>query len=113
MKEAAIRCCPFYHLRSSGFWHLVPVPGMEQALVASRQIDSVRQLRQFVLGAKMDDALFEMLLDEKQRDNLRRVLIESYFAPEIRPLVLRRDESLPSRSSTSMNCLTGCAGDSP
>jgi putative restriction endonuclease len=38
-----------------------------------------------VLGATLDDAVFEMLLNKETRDDLRRVLIETYFAPEARP----------------------------
>jgi putative restriction endonuclease len=75
---------PFYHLKSDKFWHLVPVPGMEQALGAVRQIRSISQFCELVLGAKLDDALFKMLLEEENRDDLRRVLIETYFAPYMR-----------------------------
>lgn len=76
---------PFYHLKSDKFWHLVPVPGMEQALSAVRQIRSISQLHQLVIGARLDDELFELLLKGKERDELRRLLIETYFAPNIRP----------------------------
>jgi putative restriction endonuclease len=76
---------PFYHLTSDGFWHLVPVPGMEQPLSAIRQIRSVGQLHQLVVGARLDDTLFQSLLNENERDELRRVLIETYFAPDVRP----------------------------
>lgn len=76
---------PFYHLQSDQFWHLVPVTGMESVLAAVRQIRSIDQLHELVLGAKFDDALFELLLDPGTRDQLRQVLIETYFAPEVRP----------------------------
>jgi putative restriction endonuclease len=75
---------PFYHLKSDGFWHLVPVSGMDQVLAAAGQIRSFRQLNQLVLGAKLDDALFDLLLNADARDDLRRVLIETYFAPGTR-----------------------------
>jgi len=75
---------PFSHLQSDGFWRLVPVPDMETALVATRHIRTFTQLRQMVLGAKLDDLLFMLLLDAHERDRLRRVLIETYFAPELR-----------------------------
>jgi putative restriction endonuclease len=75
---------PFFHLHSDGFWHLVPVPGKEQALADMPQIRSIGPLRRLVLGATLDVALFEMLLDKEARDDLRRVLIETYFAPEAR-----------------------------
>jgi putative restriction endonuclease len=76
---------PFYHLKSDKFWHLVPVPGMEQILAAVRQIRSISQLHQLVIGARLDNQLFELLSKEKERDELRRVLIETYFAPNVRP----------------------------
>lgn len=76
---------PFYHLQSDKFWHLAPVPGMEQIVAAIRQIRSISQLRQLVLGATLDDDLFKLLLNGSDRDELRRVLIETYFAPNIRP----------------------------
>lgn len=78
---------PFFHLRSEGFWALVPTPGMEHALAATRQVRSIGQLRQLVLGAQVDDALFEAMRDPKRCQGLRSALIESYFAPEIRPLL--------------------------
>jgi putative restriction endonuclease len=79
---------PFYHLSSEGFWHLIPVPGMEQGLEAVRQISSMGQLQHLVVGARLDEALFELLQRGTIRDELRRVLIETYFAPEVRPLLV-------------------------
>lgn len=79
---------PFTHLQSDKFWHLIPMPGMEQALDAVRHVRSRSQLQQLVLGARLDDELFTILLDEKERDDLRRVLIETYFAPEQRAVVV-------------------------
>jgi len=79
---------PFFHLRSEGFWHLVPVPGKEQVLANVQQIRSIGPLHQLVLGATLDDDLFRMLLNEETRDDLRRVLIETYFAPEVRPKLI-------------------------
>jgi putative restriction endonuclease len=76
---------PFFHLNGDGFWHLVPVPGKEQTLADVPQIRTIGPLRQLVLGATLDGALFEMLLDDETRDDLRRVLIETYFAPEAHP----------------------------
>ncbi len=79
---------PFFHLHRDEFWHLVPVPGKEQILCAIPQIRSIGPLRQLVLGATLDDALFEALSGEGSRDDLRQVLIESYFAPETRPTLV-------------------------
>jgi len=76
---------PFFHLRSDGFWHLVPRPGKEAVLAAARQIRSVHQLRDTVLGARLDDELYTLLRIEESRNVLRTVLIETYFAPDMQP----------------------------
>jgi putative restriction endonuclease len=83
-EKASNPVLPFFHLYRDDFWHLVPVPGKEQALADIPQIRSIGPLRQLVLGATLDEDLFEMLLNKESRDDLRRVLIETYFAPEVR-----------------------------
>ncbi|NJP06837.1 MAG: HNH endonuclease [Chloroflexaceae bacterium] len=74
---------PFYHMKSEGFWHLVAITGEEKMLNAP--IRSLKKMRQYVLGATLDDELYALLTDSQPRDSLRRVLIETYFSPEIRP----------------------------
>ena len=74
---------PFYHLNSDKFWHHVPKPGMEAVLAATRQIRGVAQLKEIVLGVKLDDELYALLCREETRNLLRTVLIETCFAPEL------------------------------
>lgn len=81
---------PFFHLQSDGFWYLISRPGKEVVLEASRQIRSVNQLRDTVIGARLDEELYESLCVEESRDLLRAVLIESCFAPEVRPGLLEQ-----------------------
>lgn len=83
---------PFFHLQSDGFWHLLPQPGQEATLAALRRIDSMSQLREVVLGAKLDDALFDLLQTERGRSQLRHVLITTYFAPELQEALLKQTE---------------------
>lgn len=78
---------PFFHLRSEGFWSLLPKRGKETALSATSQISSLSQLQEIVIGAKLEDALYEILHIREAREYLRAVLIETYFAPEVRSLV--------------------------
>jgi putative restriction endonuclease len=80
---------PFYHMTSEGFWHLVPVPGMGQAIVSVGRIKSYRQFNQVALGAKLNDDLFTLLLSPDSRNDLRRVLVEKYFTPDIRSEVVK------------------------
>jgi putative restriction endonuclease len=62
---------PFFHLKSDGFWHLLPRPDREAFLSATRQIRSVNQLRDTVLGARLDEELYALLGTEESRDLLR------------------------------------------
>jgi putative restriction endonuclease len=73
---------PFFHLQSDKFWHLLSRPGKETFLEAVRQIRSVNELRETVFGARLDEDLYALLRLQPSRDTLRRVLIETYFAPE-------------------------------
>ncbi len=79
---------PFFHLRSGGFWHLVAVPGKEAVLQATKTVSSVPQLQGIVLGARLDEELFALLLDPASREKLRAALVEHYFAPAVRPALL-------------------------
>jgi len=72
---------PFFHLRSSAFWHLIPQDGKEAALLATRQIDTLSQLQALILGASLDEELFQSLKVEETRNVLRTILIETYFGP--------------------------------
>jgi len=73
---------PFFHLHSSGFWHLIPRPGQEVALENIRQIDTLSQLQKLILGARLDEELYLLLQDEKSRNALQTSLIQTYFSPE-------------------------------
>jgi putative restriction endonuclease len=81
---------PFFHLRSSSFWHLLPVPGKEALLEDTRQVDSLSQLQKLVLGARLDDGLFQLLQMEEPRNAFRVALIQTYFGPELQPALLQQ-----------------------
>ncbi len=83
---------PFFHLRSEGFWHLLPQPGMEAVLAAKRRTDGLKQLRELVLGARLDETLYQLLQDEQPRNLLRTTLIQTYFAPELHPRLVERGQ---------------------
>jgi putative restriction endonuclease len=78
---------PFFHLRSSKFWHLIPTSGNEPSLEVVRQVDRLSQLQKLVIGASLDDELVRLLQDSQARDVLRTALIETYFAEEVHPLL--------------------------
>jgi putative restriction endonuclease len=76
---------PFSRLKGDGFWHRVTKPGFDAEIEYS--VKSMRRFRQIYLGAKMDEELFGYLCDPKTREHLRAVLIGTYFAPEVRPIL--------------------------
>lgn len=79
---------PFFHLRSSGFWHLIPRPGQEVVLENIRQIDTLSQLQKLSLGARVDEELYLLLQDEKPRNALQTTLIQTYFSQETQSALL-------------------------
>ncbi len=81
---------PFFHLRSDGFWHLLPKPGKENVLASAAQIKSLFRLRDTVIGACLNDELYEILRAPEARATLRDVLIEAYFSPELRSVLVEQ-----------------------
>ncbi len=57
---------PFYHLRSSSFWHLVPVPGQEAALSAADSVGGPNQLLSLIQYAELAGDMRSAILDESQ-----------------------------------------------
>jgi putative restriction endonuclease len=83
---------PFFHLKSEGFWHLVPVPGKEQVLASTKSISTVGQLRDITLGARLDNKLSALLQNESNRESLRAALITTHFSEEVRPALIEQGE---------------------
>ena len=83
---------PFFHLSKEGnaFWHLVPQPGKEAVLNNIHQVKSLKQLRDIAIGARLNEDLYTLLCVEKSRDALRVLLIETYFAPDVRSGLLEQ-----------------------
>jgi putative restriction endonuclease len=52
---------PFFHLKSDGFWHLMPQPGKKAIVEGSDQIKSVHRLRELIVGARLDEELYQLL----------------------------------------------------
>jgi len=76
---------PFPRLQFDGFWHRVANPGYDANV--EYNISSMVKLREVYAGARFDDALFGFLVDPVTRELLRSVLIQTYFSPEIQPLL--------------------------
>jgi putative restriction endonuclease len=81
---------PFFHVRSDGFWHVVPRPGKEAFFEQSHRIHSIHQLHDTVLDARLDEELFTLLCAQESRDLLRTVLINTYFASDVQPALVEQ-----------------------
>ena len=88
LDSKGIMSYPFYHMRSEPFWQLIPNEGYKDQ--SGLTISSMVKLRDIYSGAKMDDQLFQFMCDRGTREQLRELLIETYFAPEIRTKVLEQ-----------------------
>lgn len=56
---------PFFHLRTSGIWRLIPNPGQEQALEHASSIGGPGDLSRMVKGASIEGVLLEIFLDSE------------------------------------------------
>lgn len=74
---------PFFHLKSEGFWHLIAKPGKESVLAGIQQVRSMARLDEYILGASLDEELYQLLQLSVARDRLRQVLIETYFGLDV------------------------------
>jgi putative restriction endonuclease len=79
---------PFSRLKTDGFWHRLPKPGYDPE--TEYNIKSMNHLRELYYGAKMDDELFKYMCDPETREQLRFALIQTYFAPEVQPVLLEQ-----------------------
>ena len=79
---------PFSRLETDGFWERLPKPSYDAE--TEYNIKSMNRLRKHYFGAKMDDELFQYMCDPETREQLRFVLIRTYFAPEVQPILLEQ-----------------------
>lgn len=70
---------PFFHLKTSGFWHLHARRGQEAALNAARAFTSMSHLSSVVSHASLDDDLFALLLDPAAREVVRQSIIDAHL----------------------------------
>lgn len=88
----ALIALPFFHLKSDGFWELIPQQGKETNLASQKQMRSVTGLQELALGARLDDALFALLQDASSRDVLTLTLLKVYFSDEAQKALLEQEQ---------------------
>ena len=70
---------PFFHLKSSKFWHLVANPGFEEVLAAKIKLKTLAEVQEAISHAYVDEDLFEFWQDTPCRDSLQAVLVGQWF----------------------------------
>jgi putative restriction endonuclease len=70
---------PFFHLQSSGLWHLHTRPERELALTSSKSVRSFGHLRDVIAYASVDAALWDLLMQPVAREEIRQALLVRYF----------------------------------
>jgi putative restriction endonuclease len=78
---------PFFHLQGDGFWHLLP---RHESISLGSQITSLTRLKEEIVGARLDEDLYDLVRSEENRDRLRSVLIEAYFSIETRRFLVEQ-----------------------
>lgn len=63
---------PFFHLRSSGFWHLHARPGQEELLARLSSVGGASELKQIVAYASLSEDVFSLLRDPESAEQIRR-----------------------------------------
>ena len=73
---------PFSRMNSEPFWDLVPAPGRQATKEAVNSISTVAQLRQFAIGANLDEELFIFMTNPESRAELTSAFQRSCFSEE-------------------------------
>ncbi|MCC8088859.1 MAG: hypothetical protein LIO79_06310 [Rikenellaceae bacterium] len=94
---------PFFHLDYEPFWHLIKSPEYEE----HKEYSSMGALRRSFLGASIDLALYEYMLDPNSALMLKRVLIEKYLPSSRTFLSIAAEDEIPYgfRSSSDASAL--------
>lgn len=78
-KHKPIISMPFYHLKTSGFWHIIPNTNFEAVIHFKGIAKSINNLSQAIDFVKLDDTLFTLLEQKEARNILRLSILEKYF----------------------------------
>jgi putative restriction endonuclease len=96
---------PFSRLRTDRFWHRIPKPGYDPDI--EYNVSSMERLQEMYYGARMDEELFAFMTQPDTREHLRMVLINTYFATKIHPLLIRLGKVNLEAYAYSQSLLSG------
>ena len=79
---------PFSRLKTDGFWQRLPKTGYDAE--TEYNVKSMKRLREMYYGAKLDEELFHFMCDPETRDQLRVILINTYFTDDMGPILIEQ-----------------------
>jgi putative restriction endonuclease len=88
---------PFSRLDREPFWELVPQPDKTITPAIINNTSSVSYLRNYALGAKLDEGLFQVMQTGEGREALQEALLLSCFSPEAQAQL--REQSIINREA--------------
>jgi putative restriction endonuclease len=74
---------PFFHLRGDGFWHHIANPGFAKVLASKIKLKTLEEVKKAIKYVHIDDALFELLQNQKNRESLTNILVQKWFKHKI------------------------------
>lgn len=88
---------PYVHLRGESFWKLIPTKGNGNTDL-SKNINSysTNYLRSQIQYAVIDEELFDLLQDNKNRDKFRNILISTYIHSQLKTNTMQYYNQLKS-----------------
>lgn len=87
--KATTMAYPFPRLQGDGVLTLVPLPGISRP-TAPKDIHSLHRLRSCYSHAQLDETLYRLMLQPDTREALRAAIIDHYFDPTVKPVILSR-----------------------
>lgn len=93
---------PFFHLRTSGFWHLIPKNIDESILKNINSVGGPTELNQLVLHAEIDPELFAELLDPESRLSLENEIKKMFQKKDVEVNSIRESTSLYAHEATAI-----------
>lgn len=78
---------PFFHMRTSPFWKLIPVEGKEMELEKTERISSMQHLTRICKGARIDPELIKLIENPESQVCLREAIYDKYFSIDKRTIL--------------------------
>jgi putative restriction endonuclease len=106
---------PFWHLKTSPFWHHTIVPGKEEVYRHMGRPRGPNLMGEVVTGVELDDELFSLFLNPETRAEIREALIARYFPNQHEDLVAiaQQEEAVGVYAEAMQGLVDGRVSEAP